>query len=324
MAYIDIFNGDADGLCALLQLRRHTPLESSLVTGVKRDIQLLSRVEVAAGDQITVLDVSLDRNRSALIDVLERGAQVFYVDHHYAGDVPEHPSLEAIIDTSAEVCTSALVNRHLQGKFVEWAVVGAFGDNLEETATRLAQPLGLTTEQLDVARDLGTYLNYNGYGASLDDLHFRPDELFELLRPHPSPFSFLDESRHVFDQLAAGYCGDMSRATEVLPHFERDDAAAYILPESAWARRVSGVFGNQLASQHSSRAHAILTECVDQTYVVSVRAPLKEMRGADELCRRFPTGGGRAAAAGINSLPAGRRDEFLEAFLSTFGTECAS
>jgi hypothetical protein len=41
---IDCFNGDADGLCALHQLRLAEPAESELVTGVKRDIQLLERI----------------------------------------------------------------------------------------------------------------------------------------------------------------------------------------------------------------------------------------------------------------------------------------
>ena len=45
MAYFDVFNGDADGICALLQLRQHTPRSATLVTGVKRDIGLLSRVD---------------------------------------------------------------------------------------------------------------------------------------------------------------------------------------------------------------------------------------------------------------------------------------
>ena len=39
---IDVFNGDADGLCALHQLRLAEPLaDAQLVTGVKRDIALL-------------------------------------------------------------------------------------------------------------------------------------------------------------------------------------------------------------------------------------------------------------------------------------------
>ena len=58
----DIFNGDADGICALLQLRKAEPRDAVLITGVKRDINLLAKVDAAAGDQITVLDVSMDTN----------------------------------------------------------------------------------------------------------------------------------------------------------------------------------------------------------------------------------------------------------------------
>ncbi|HHJ80611.1 MAG TPA: DHH family phosphoesterase, partial [Candidatus Tenderia electrophaga] len=40
----DVFNGDADGLCALQQFRLAFPGESQLVSGVKRDIALLRKV----------------------------------------------------------------------------------------------------------------------------------------------------------------------------------------------------------------------------------------------------------------------------------------
>ena len=53
-------SGDADGICALIQLRKAEPREASLITGVKRDINLLAKVEAVTGDQITVLDVSMD------------------------------------------------------------------------------------------------------------------------------------------------------------------------------------------------------------------------------------------------------------------------
>ena len=46
MANYDVFNGDADGICALQQLRLNDPIESKLITGVKRDIQLLDHVEI--------------------------------------------------------------------------------------------------------------------------------------------------------------------------------------------------------------------------------------------------------------------------------------
>ena len=46
---IDVFNGDADGICALHQLRLAAPADSELVTGVKRDIALLERVAARLG-----------------------------------------------------------------------------------------------------------------------------------------------------------------------------------------------------------------------------------------------------------------------------------
>jgi len=72
MTHYDVFNGDADGLCALQQLRLAEPKESRLITGIKRDIKLLSRVDAADGDSVTVLDISLDKNREALQALLKR------------------------------------------------------------------------------------------------------------------------------------------------------------------------------------------------------------------------------------------------------------
>ena len=66
----DVFNGDADGICALLQLRLAEPRQAQLVTGVKRDINLLSRLEAGRGDRITALDISLDKNRAGLEQAL--------------------------------------------------------------------------------------------------------------------------------------------------------------------------------------------------------------------------------------------------------------
>ena len=45
MADYDVFNGDADGICALVQLRQLEPRSATLVTGVKRDIQLLQKID---------------------------------------------------------------------------------------------------------------------------------------------------------------------------------------------------------------------------------------------------------------------------------------
>lgn len=45
----DIFNGDADGIIALLQLRLADPIDSQLITGVKRDIKLVEKSGRASG-----------------------------------------------------------------------------------------------------------------------------------------------------------------------------------------------------------------------------------------------------------------------------------
>ena len=318
MAQIDIFNGDADGICALTQLRNAEPLESTLITGVKRDIALVARAEVHAGDRITALDLSFDKNRDGVLKALQAGAEVFYVDHHFAGEIPESDKLTTIIDTDPNVCTSLLINGYLKGKYVDWAVTGAFGDNLRTSARTLAGPLGYSEKQLSLLENLGIYMNYNGYGSSLADLHFPPAELFQLVRSFPTPFAFIEDSADAFAKLEAGYRGDMAAATAVKPVRETEKVAVIVLPNEAWARRVSGVYSNDLANGSAGRAHAVLTERADGTYLVSVRAPLDSKQGADALCRQFPTGGGRAAAAGINALPADQLDAFIDALTASY------
>jgi len=313
MAHIDIFNGDADGICALTQLRNAEPLQSTLITGLKRDIALVAKAEVVEGDRLTVLDVSFDKNREGVVKALEAGAEIFYVDHHFAGDIPASDRLTAIIDTDPNVCTSVLVNGHLRGQYVGWAVTGAFGDNLKTTARALAEPLDLSEERLTLLETLGICINYNAYGSSLEDLHFAPAELFELVRPYPTPFAFIEQAPEVFEKLESGYRNDMASAAAVKPVRASEKTAVFILPDEPWARRVSGVYSNDLANTSPARAHAVLTERADGTYLVSVRAPLENKQGADELCRQFPTGGGRAAAAGINALPGDQLEEFIDA-----------
>lgn len=311
MQHYDVFNGDADGICALVQLRRAQPREAILVTGVKRDISLLKQVNAGRGSQVTVLDVSLDKNRSDLERLLAAGAEVFYCDHHFAGDIPQAAGLQTLINPAADVCTSLLVNGHLHGAFPAWAAAGAFGDNLRDSALRVARPLALGDAQLEQLERLGIYINYNGYGPSLEDLHFAPADLYRLLNKFDDPFAFMAEEREHFQRLESGYRDDMAAAAALAPEYQDTAAAVYLLPDATWARRVSGVFGNDLANSDPARAHAVVTLRADGNYLVSVRAPLANKVGADVLCREFPTGGGRAAAAGINELPADQLPQFI-------------
>jgi hypothetical protein len=309
----DIFNGDADGICSLLQLRKAEPRDATLVTGVKRDIDLLEKVSAGAGDRITVLDVSMDKNRSALDRALAAGASVLYVDHHFPGEIPAHANLTAIINEAADVCTAALVNGHLQGRHLDWAVTGAFGDNLKATALSLAKGLDITAVDLASLEELGTYINYNGYGPAIEDLHFDPQALYLKLYAADGPLDFVRHSPD-FTKLSSGYREDMAQAEALQPLHSTTATAVFLLPDEPWARRVSGVYSNDLATNHPDRAHAVLTIKDNGNYLISVRAPMTNKRGAAELCMQFPTGGGRAAAAGINDLPATRLQDFVDAF----------
>ena len=314
----DVFNGDADGICALLQLRLAEPRESKLITGVKRDISLLKQVDADVGDSVTVLDISLDKNRESLLNLLNKQVDVFYVDHHQPGDIPEHPKLKALIDTDANVCTSLLVDQYLNHQFSAWAVMAAFGDNLEASALRAAQPLNLSVVEMQQLLQLGVCINYNAYGESIEDLHFAPGDLFKLLSGYRSPFDFISDKAEVFSALTDGYATDMESAFRVEPEYQTDKVAVYILPDEKWARRVSGVWSNELANRNPNRAHAVLTVNKQSGYLVSVRAPLTNKTGADLLCGQFSTGGGRKAAAGINHLPIEQLPVFISAFESTY------
>ena len=318
MTRFDVFNGDADGLCALHQLRLAIPADAVLVTGVKRDIALLDRVDAHAGDEITVLDVSAEANHAALVTLLARGARVEYFDHHFPGDLPKHAHLAAHIDTSAATCTSLIVDRHIGGLHPLWAIVGAYGDNLVEAARARAAALALRDDDLRMLRELGEDLTYNGYAECEDDLIAHPASIYRELRGHADPFTFIRESpllRHLGAQKRA----DLAMAEAQQPELALPGATMYILPDEAWSRRVRGMFANRLAERFADLAHAVLTADGGGGYSVSVRAPVAAPKGADIVCRQFPSGGGRVAAAGINHLSRDALPRFVRAMDEAFG-----
>jgi hypothetical protein len=222
-----VFNGDADGLCALQQLRLVEPGDATLVTGVKRDIGLLERVNAAAADLVTVLDISLDRNRAALLRLLEAGAAVRYFDHHYAGELPEHPRFEPHIEETDDVCTSVLVDRYLDRRHRAWAIVAAFGDGLPKVATAMAGSEDFGTRTTATLEKLGISLNYNAYGDSVSDLHVDPAELAREMLPFEDPLDFVRHSP-TFARLA----NELNRA-------HPDNAVAVLSPKARGAFVVS-------------------------------------------------------------------------------------
>ncbi|WP_296947611.1 hypothetical protein [uncultured Massilia sp.] len=315
MAY-DVFNGDADGICALHMLRLHAPARRTLVTGVKRDIELLRRVPAGPDLDVLVLDISLDANAGELRRLLDGGARLTWFDHHMAAcaQAQRHPHLSLHCDTAPDVCTSILVDRHLGGRYRPWAVTAAFGDNLDRPACALARSLGLDEAGTNALRQLGQALNYNAYGECEADLHIAPANLYRAISGHETPDGFLRTA--LYRDLLDGYRSDCARLQGLLPHWQRDGNAVYVLPSAPWARRVNGVLANRLAARQDGAAFAVVLASSDGTYLISVRSGQPEARSACGLCGEFPGGGGRKAAAGINRLPADQ----LERFIDRFGT----
>jgi len=300
--HYDIFNGDADGIISLIQLRLHQPLNTTLVTGVKRDIQLLKDLDVKQRDSFSILDISMEKNIIPLIEILDKNCEVLYADHHRCGDIPANDNLTALIDLDANTCTALIIDKYLDGQFHSWAICAAYGDNMIAKADSLADQAGYDEHQKRQLKELGTLINYNGYGSQLSDLHFDPADLYRLLVNYQSPFDVIADPNSPFKILQSAYQADLEKALAIPAQYKSELLSIFELPDQAWSRRISGVYGNLLANIQPDSAFAVLTKNADQQYLVSLRAPLNNKQGAGDICSQFESGGGRAAAAGINSL----------------------
>jgi hypothetical protein len=311
------FNGDADGLCALQQLRLAERQTATLVTGVKRDIRLLRHVRAQPDDVVTVLDISLHENREYLLGLLDSGAYVRYFDHHFAGVIPVYPHFEAHIDEAADVCTSILVDRYIGGLHRPWAIVAAFGDNLPILARAMASDAGFALDATTDLEKLGICLNYNAYGESVEDLHCHPAEVAVRMLPFRDPLDFIADSP-IYGKLRTGYEEDVAKARSAVGRVDAT-CGIIVLPNEPWARRAIGVLTNELAHDRPHVALAILSPRTSGGFTVSVRVPADSPVSAAEFCGTFATGGGRRSAGGINHLPEAEFDRFAARFEARFG-----
>ena len=268
------YNGDADGICSMVQWGLVHGVDGNRVTGVKRDIELLDRINPSKGDEVIVMDISMARNHSMAQKFAQNGANITWFDHHLAGENIE--SISAHIDTSDNVCTARIVEQHL-GVESSWAQVALNGDGLSKHSS------------IPEYRELGELLNYNGYGADLTDLHFHPDDLMMLCLESKTPEQFMLST--AFVKLKEGFDSDMSNADSIV---EKD--GFFLLPNEAWARRVVGVMAHRI-NEKGTGPHVIAID-KGSTFQVSIRGK----NGIGELCAMFG-GGGRATAGGIDNLP---------------------
>ena len=167
--------------------------------------------------------------------------RVEYFDHHFAGDLPVHPNLTALIDPSPDMCTGILVDRHLGGRYRIWAVVAAFGDNLCARRTRSPSRSDSSAPQLEALRELGAALAYNAYADVEADLIVHPSAVYRMLAHYADPFALRANScsRALRDPARRSANG----ASRGEPELALPGATVYVLPDEPWSRRVRGASG---------------------------------------------------------------------------------
>jgi hypothetical protein len=319
LMHYDVFNGDADGICALIQLRLSNPKNSKLITSIKRDISLLKKISPVEGDSVTVLDISMKKNYQEVVSFLELGVGVFYADHHQSGNLLIHENFRSHINESSNICTSLIINKYLSGKYQEWAVVGAYGDGMDKAARIIADKAGLSKNNRAQLKLLGECINYNSYGENEADLLYHPSLLYKILKRSCNPFNFIINEQSLYKNILDNYRSDLSKAKSTMPIMENDMISIIILPNELWSRRVIGVYSNLLMHCDKNRAHALMILINNESYLVGVRAPYNNKVGADILCSMFG-GGGRKGAAGINNLPKQDKNNFIKEFKKKFDT----
>jgi len=313
MANYDVFNGDADGIFAWHQLRLTHPRNATIVTGVKRDVNLVARVNAGEGDLVTVMDVSHAKNRKDVQRILDSGAIVEYFDHHDPKELILHANITYHINTEPNISTGLIVNSHVNGKNKLWSIATAFGDNHIDLAMNMAQSENLSDEQILILKNIGLVVNYNSYGQTVDDLFFLPEKIAEVVKACGTDIFLFTEQGDIFSTLLDNYNADMSLAMCQEPYSISNNGVIYTLPNEAWTHRVMGSFSNHLVSTNNDLACAIAVLNSDGTYRISVRSSINNPHGAGNLCSKFD-GGGREKAGGINNLPDSELANFKEEF----------
>ena len=317
MTNYDVFNGDTDGIFAWHQLRLAHPRDATIVTGVKRDVGLVSRVNAGDGDLVTVMDVSHAKNRKDVQRLLDSGAIVEYFDHHDPSELIAHPNITYHINTEPNISTGLIVNSYVKGKNCLWSIATAFGDNHMELAVKMAKSEGLDDEQINLLKQIGLVVNYNSYGQTADDLFYSPEEIAEAVKACGSDVFRFTEQSDIFSTLLENFSNDMASAGCQEPYSISENGVIYTLPNEVWTHRIMGSFSNHLVSTNKDLACAISVLNSDGTYRISVRSSINNPHGAGDLCKKFG-GGGREKAAGINNLPESELEEFKEEFEGTF------
>jgi hypothetical protein len=319
--YYGFFNGDADGICSILQFIQSGFTIEHFFTGHKRDQALLRHGEALHNANILAFDVELAKNMDSVKKILNNGCAVTWFDHHGSGEesiFSEYINFFPNIDHSPDINTSLIVYNFLNNQnLLRWAIVGLFGDNIDNTALFYCKSLNLSTEETSSLSEIGKLINYNSYGESLSDLIMNPMDILHQAKQFIDPVSFYKET-DIGRHLKKSSTEDLELA---LSYCEKDDKDHIVfLPDIPWARRVYGTLGNHLIKKDRTKPLAILVDIGEDNYLISVRAPLNQPTKAGDLCRLFDSGGGRASAGGINCLHKRELEKFRSVFLKCWSS----
>lgn len=297
-------------------------------TGVKRDVELLRHAKNIESSNLFVFDVSMLTNEKYLQSLINGDNIIRWFDHHKMSDIENiRNSIVYKISTNPAHCTAMMVESYfdpvvLVAGLRSWVMCAAYGDNLHSTVQELNKDMspGRTKETLDIYKQIGETLNYNGYGNQESDLTVHPKDVFMDLCEYDEPVDYYNNST-VFKKINTQMKADASELESTAQTLHESSVGDVILlPDSPASIRYSGVYSNLLSMGNRDKAFAILTMYDDNNYKISIRAPQNNPVGACDLALKFPTGGGREKAAGVNQLPTEKLDNFTEEFIENFSS----
>ncbi len=271
---IDICAGDADALCAVLQWRLHEPKAVQMVSGPLCATDALGRFRVLPGDEVLVCNVPFNR-QSALGTCAPVGnARVQYLDCRGPAECHSSPYWSAGHATDAKVCTSLLVNHLLHGKFLGWALVGAYGSPGQHGVNAQAIRLGCSPSVRKRLQRLGEVITYNAEVVHPRYVYLEPAALYARLLRYDNPLDFL-QSDPLADELDGLLQSDLQTGLACKPYWEDAHASVYVLPDEAWAYRVARQLKSRLAALAPERAIAVLSPAGTGSFRAAVQPALK-------------------------------------------------
>jgi hypothetical protein len=234
----------------------------------------LGNFEVLPGDELLVCNVPVRVSPLPDRHAEMRKVRVQYLDcrGQSSGSVTPHSTQG--LSFVPTVCASLLVNHLLAGEFSGWALVGAYGSQVECGVA--AQTVGLrysASERIGLQR-LGEVISYNAEVAHPRHIYLEPAHLYAQLARYQDPLDFL-QANSLADDLDGVRRSDLQKALAWQPYWKDAHASVYVLPDEGWASRAAKQLKSRLAALDPDRAVAVLSPAGKGNFRVVVQQGLK-------------------------------------------------